>query len=57
MVNVMYILTVNIFQIMTDMANNTITNKFELAYGLLICILTFDLDQGQGQAHFDCEYL
>ena len=43
MVKVMHILIVNFSQMVTDSANIAIANKYKVAYGLSIGILTFDL--------------
>ena len=56
----MHISTVNISQTVTNRKNIAIANKYEVAYGISIGILHLTLDhskgQGQGHAHFDCEY-
>ena len=51
--------TENISQTATDVANIAIVNKYKVACGLSIGILTLALaySKGQGRAHFDCEYL
>ena len=55
----MHILTVNISQPVTYIANIAIANTSEVACGLSLAYLhlTIAHSKGQDQAHFDCVYL
>ena len=54
----MHILTVHVSQTVKDIASIIVVVQYEAAYGLSIFfILAKSKGQGQGYAHFNCEYL